>query len=112
MFSESKHPQPTHPGHILLKKFLKPMKITQVALAEHLGIPPQRINEIVKGKRGISPETAWLFSQALGTTPQYWLNLQMNYDLVIRRPNQQVGLMAVLQFTQTKLPVGMGHHGD
>src|SRR5215471_6659613 len=62
----------THPGEILLEEFLKPMGISQVAFAEHHGIPIQRINEIVKGKRGITPETAWLFSQALKTSPEFW----------------------------------------
>ncbi len=61
---------PTHPGEILLEEFLKPIELTQVAFAKHLGIPTQRINEIIRGKRGITSETAWLFSQALDTTPQ------------------------------------------
>ncbi len=81
---------PTHPGEILLEEFLKPLDLTQVALARHLGIPTQRINEIVRGKRGITPETAWLFSQAFGTTPQFWLNLQMQHDLALNRPARQV----------------------
>jgi addiction module antidote protein, HigA family len=68
----------THPGEVLLKEFLEPLGKTQVALAEHIGVPVQRINEIIRGKRGISPETAWLLSQALavrwlsrGTTVYY-----------------------------------------
>ena len=61
---------PTHPGEILLEEFLIPMKLSQVKFAAHIGVPVQRINEIVRGKRGITPETAWLFSQAFGTTPQ------------------------------------------
>jgi len=81
---------PTHPGEILLKEFLKPLGVTQVEFARHLGIPVQRVNEIVRGKRGITPDTAWLFSQALGTTPQLWLNLQMNHDLALRRPAYEV----------------------
>lgn len=60
---------PTHPGEILSEDFLKPLHLTQVALAEHLGVPVQRINELVRGKRGITPETAWLLAGALGTTP-------------------------------------------
>jgi addiction module HigA family antidote len=71
----------THPGVILQKEFLEPLGQTQRALAAHIGVPVQRINEIVRGKRGISPETAWLLSQALGTTPEFWLNLQANHDL-------------------------------
>ena len=82
---------PTHPGRILTEEFLEPLEMTQVALARHLSIPVQRINEIVKGKRGISPETAWLLSQAFGTTPQFWLNLQMNYDLALRKPDRTIG---------------------
>lgn len=79
---------PTHPGIILSEEFLEPMKITQVALANHLNIPVQRINEIIKGKRGITPETAWLLSQAFKTTPQFWMNLQTNYDLALNRPQE------------------------
>jgi addiction module HigA family antidote len=76
----------THPGRILLKEFLEPMGQTQRALAEHLNIPTQRINEIVRGKRGISPQTGWLFSEAFNTTPEFWLNLQATYDLSVNRP--------------------------
>ena len=67
---------PTHPGEILLEEFLTPMGLSQVKLADHIGVPVQRINEIVWGKRGVTPETDWLFSQAFGTTPQLWINLQ------------------------------------
>ena len=76
---------PTHPGVILREEFLLPLGQTQVALAEHIGVPGQRVNEIVRGKRGIIPETAWLLSQAFGTTPQFWLNLQAAYDLAVHR---------------------------
>ncbi len=84
---------PTHPGEILLEEFLKPIGLTQVALAKHLGIPTQRVNEIVRGKRGITPDTAWLLSQAFGTTPQFWLNLQMQHELALNRPQQQIELL-------------------
>ena len=84
---------PTYPGEILLEEFLKPLGLTQVALARHLGIPTQRINEIVRGKRGITPETAWLLAEAFGTTPQLWMNLHMNYDLVANRPDKHVELL-------------------
>jgi addiction module HigA family antidote len=80
----------THPGEILKEEFLGPLKITQVAFAEHIGVSVQRVNEIVRGKRGVTPETAWLFSQALGTTPQFWMNLQSIYDLTSKRPRQSV----------------------
>jgi len=82
---------PTHPGEVLLEEFLVPMGISQVSLAKHLGIPVQRVNEVVRGRRGVSPETAWLLAQAFGTTPEFWMNLQMAYDLVRNKPKQQVG---------------------
>jgi addiction module HigA family antidote len=81
---------PTHPGEVLLEEFLSPLGITQVQLAEHIGVPVQRVNEIVRGKRGITPETAWLLGQALGTTPQFWVNLQSNYELAIAKPRKRV----------------------
>ena len=77
---------PTHPGEILLEEFLHPLGISQVALAAHLGIPVQRVNELVRGKRGITPETAWLLSQAFRTTPEFWVNLQTVFDLARNRP--------------------------
>ena len=82
---------PSHPGEILLEEFLVPMGISQVLFAEHLGVPVQRINEIVRGKRGVTPETAWLLAEALNTTPEFWVNLQRNYDLATRRPERSVG---------------------
>ncbi len=80
----------THPGAILLREYLEPMGLTQKQLADHLGIPVQRVNEIVKGKRGISPDTAWLLSEAFNTSPQFWLNLQSMYDLSAHRPKRHV----------------------
>lgn len=81
---------PTHPGEVLLEEFLKPMDLTQVALAEHLGVSVQRINELVKGKRGVTPETAWLLAQALGTTPEFWISLQSSHDLARARPKHRL----------------------
>ncbi len=87
---------PTHPGVILREEFLEPLGVTQVALARHLDIPTQRINEIVRGKRAITPQTAWLLSQAFNTTPQFWLNLQNNHDLALNRPAQPVAPVTAL----------------
>ena len=81
---------PTHPGKILLDHFLRPMRLTQVELAAHLGIPVQRVNEIVRERRGVTPETAWLLSQAFDTTPEFWLNLQAAHDLAKARPRRRV----------------------
>jgi addiction module HigA family antidote len=85
-----KYRTPTHPGQILLAEFLEPMGITQVRLAEHIGVPVQRVNEIVRGRRGVSAATAWLFSQAFGTTAEFWTNLQTAYDLAVSRPTKKI----------------------
>jgi len=80
----------THPGVILLKEFLEPLELTQKALATHVGVPVQRVNEIVRGKRGVTPETAWLLSEALSTTPEFWLNLQSVHELSANRPDRHI----------------------
>lgn len=87
---------PTHPGVILSREFLVPLGISQVAFAAHLGVPVQRINELVRGKRGVTPETAWLLSQALNTTPELWINLQAAYDLARSRPSVPVERIAAV----------------
>jgi len=85
-----KHRIPTHPGEILLEEFLNPLEVTQVAFSKHIGVPVQRVNELIRGKRGVTPDTAWLLAQALGTTPQFWINLQTNFDLAVNRPKRTV----------------------
>jgi antitoxin HigA-1 len=87
---------PTHPGVILSREFLAPLGISQVAFASHLGVPVQRINELVRGKRGITPETAWLLSQALNTTPEFWINLQAAHDLTRSRPAEPIEPLAAV----------------
>jgi antitoxin HigA-1 len=72
---------PTHPGEMLLLEFLEPLGLTQVELAQRIGVPFQRINQIVKQKRSVTPDTALRFAQLLGTTPEFWLSLQQNWDL-------------------------------
>ena len=86
----SKNRIPSHPGEILVHEFLYPLKISQSEFSKHLNIPIQRINEIIKGKRGGSPETAWLLSESLNTSPEFWLNLQNNYDLFTHKPKYHV----------------------
>jgi addiction module HigA family antidote len=81
---------PTHPGTMLLEEFLIPMGMTQVALAEHIGVSFRRVNEIVNHRRAITPQTAWLFSQAFGNSPQFWMNLQSTYDLVHHKVPRRV----------------------
>jgi addiction module HigA family antidote len=69
------------PGEILDEEFLKPMRITQYRLAKDIGVPPRRINEIVKGERGITADTALRLARYFGMTAEFWLNLQMHFDL-------------------------------
>ena len=69
-----------HPGAILLEDWLKPLGLTQYALAKAIGVPPRRINEIVKGQRGITADTALRLAAFFGTDAQSWLNLQGHYD--------------------------------
>jgi addiction module HigA family antidote len=85
---------PTHPGVVLSQEFLVPLGISQVAFAAHLGVPVQRINELIRGKRGVTPETAWLLAAALNTTPEFWINLQTAYDLARSRPAEPVRRLA------------------
>lgn len=70
-----------HPGEILLEEFLKPMNVSQNGLARAIGVPPRRINEIVLGKRAITADTALRLSKVFGTSVQFWMGLQDEYDL-------------------------------
>jgi len=72
---------PVHPGEVLLKEFLEPLGCSQAKLSEDLGIPVQRVNTIIRGKRGVSAETAILLARRFKTSPEFWMNLQAAYDL-------------------------------
>ncbi len=76
-----KNRPPTHPGEMLLKEFIEPAGITQTELSNHLKWPYARLNEIINGKRGVSTESALSLGQAWDTGPEFWLNLQRNWDL-------------------------------
>ncbi len=84
---------PTHPGEILLKEFLEPMKMSQTQLAGEMGIPIQRINTLISGKRGITPETAILLSRFFRTSPEFWMNLQASYDLAVAEQKMMKGYL-------------------
>lgn len=75
------HRTPTHPGEMLSEEFLKPMGLTQRQLADSIHVPYQRINEIVNGRRGVTPSTALRLSKFFGVSPDFWLNLQLRWDL-------------------------------
>lgn len=76
---------PVHPGEILMEDFLEPMGISQYRLSKDIGVPPRRINEIVHGKRAISPDTALRLARYFGVTETFWSNLQAHYDLEVQR---------------------------
>ncbi len=76
---------PIHPGEILLEEFLKPMGLSQYRLAKDISVPARRINEIVHGKRSISPDTALRLSRYFGMSERFWLNLQTRYDLELEK---------------------------
>lgn len=81
---------PTHPGVILREEFLAPLGASPATFAAHLGVPHRRVSEILRGKRDVRADTAWLFASALGTTPEFWLELQVTHDLAATRPARSV----------------------
>ncbi len=76
---------PIHPGEILLEEFLKPLGLSQYRLAKDISVPPRRINEIILGKRSISPNTALRLSRYFGLSDRFWINLQARYDLEVEK---------------------------
>ena len=76
-----KHQPPTHPGEMLLEEFLKPLGITQTQFAERLGVSYPRLNQIVRGKRSVTPDTALRLAQVTGMSADFWLGLQLDWDL-------------------------------
>ncbi len=83
--------EPTHPGEILEEEFMKPLGLSQSQLARELGVSIRAVNEIVNKKRGITPEMAIRLAKRFGTTPEFWLGLQMDYDLwkAYNKPNRK-----------------------
>lgn len=73
--------KPIHPGEILSKEFLEPLKLSQYRVAKDISVPPRRINEIIKGKRAITADTALRLGRYFGISAEFWMNLQTNYDL-------------------------------
>ena len=75
------HRAPTHPGEMLLEEFLNPMGLTKRELADGIHVPYQRVNELVNGRRGLTPQTALRLAKFLGTSPDVWMNMQLRWDL-------------------------------
>ncbi len=89
------HRSPTHPGEMLLEEFLKPMGLTQRELANAIHVPYQRINEIINGRRGVTPSTALRLSRFLGVSPDFWMNLQLRWDLFFARQSESDELKTI-----------------
>ena len=87
---------PTHPGEMLLEEFLNPMNLTQSDLANGIHVPYQRVNELVNGKRGITPSTALRLAKFFGTTAGFWTNLQLRWDLY-RTQESEADVIAEIQ---------------
>jgi len=88
---------PIHPGEILMEEFLEPMGISQYRLAKDISVPPRRINEIVHGKRSITPDTALRLSRHFGLSERFWINMQARYDLEIEKDRLQDRLVTEVQ---------------
>src|SRR5258706_14576203 len=91
------HRAPTHPGEMLSEEFLKPMGLTQRALADAIHVPYQRINEITNGKRDITPTNAFPLSKYFGTSADFWINLQLRWDLYFAEQAEKEELDAIQQ---------------
>jgi len=99
---------PTHPGEILLEEFLTPLNLTQRELATALSVPYQRINEIVNGRRGITPGTALRLARFFGTSADFWLNLQLRWDLYHARREEAAALENIEPYTPLPMVEGPG----
>ena len=87
---------PTHPGEMLLEEFLTPMNLTQRELAEAIHVPYQRVNEIINGKRGVTPATALRLARFFGMSAGFWMNLQLRWDLYYAQ-QQEAEVLAAIQ---------------
>ncbi len=92
------HREPTHPGEMLREEFLVPMNITQRELAEAIHVPYQRINELVNQKRGVTPSTALRLGKFFGLSPDFWLNLQMRWELYKAQKIEKIEIESIRDF--------------
>ena len=98
------HRTPTHPGEMLLEEFLVPMGLTQRQLATAIHVPYQRVNDIVNGRRGITPGTALRLARFFGMSPDFWMNLQLRWELYSARQEETMALEQIQPYqraTQT-----------
>lgn len=97
------HRTPTHPGEMLLEEFLDPMGLTQRELAEAIGVPYQRVNEIVNGRRGITPSTALRLAQFFGMSTEFWINGQMRWDLYHARKSEEAEIRRIKPYRGSRI---------
>ncbi len=103
------HREPTHPGEMLLEEFLKPMALSQKGLADGIRVPYQRINELVNKKRGMTPSTALRLSKFLGTSADYWMSLQLRWDLYQANRAEAAELKLIKRVTPVADAAPLGH---
>jgi addiction module HigA family antidote len=99
------HRTPTHPGEMLIEEFLKPMGLTQRELADAIHVPYQRVNEIINGRRGMTPSTALRLSKFFGMTPDFWMNLQLRWDLYFAQKSESDELKNIMPISTHKITV-------
>ena len=97
------HRAPTHPGEMLLEEFLKPMEITQRELADAINVPYQRVNEIINGKRGITPSTALRLAKVFGVSADFWMNIQLRWDLYFAKESESDALKNIKTLTSHQI---------
>lgn len=93
-----KYRAPIHPGEMLLEEFLNPMSLTQRQLADAIHVPYQRVNEIINGKRGVTPRTALRLARVFGTSEDFWISLQMRCDLYAAQQAEEEELKTIRQY--------------
>jgi addiction module HigA family antidote len=96
----------THPGQILIAEFLEPLRLTQAELARSLHISLNRVNELVRGKRGVTPQSALLLSDYFGNSPEFWMNLQTAHDLSRARQEMRQAMRNTMGKITRKRPAG------
>ncbi|HSK77757.1 MAG TPA: HigA family addiction module antitoxin [Thermoanaerobaculia bacterium] len=103
------HREPTHPGEMLFEEFLKPMSLSQRDLAQEIHVPYQRVNELVNRKRGMTPSTALRLAKFFGTSAEFWMNLQLRWDLYHAGLSEAAELKRIKRIKATSQPAAVGH---
>ena len=98
------HRAPTHPGEMLLEEFLKPMGLKQREVADAIHVPYQRVNEIINGRRGITPSTALRLSKFFGVSADFWMNLQLRWDLYFAQESETEDLRNIKPISTNQIP--------